>query len=100
MAKFDVKKFGADYAYTIDGGAIGELEYENFNAAAAKVHVQGSNIHPGYAKNKMLNSMIVAMELNAMLPVEQRPEFTSDYEGFFHITSFKDVLRKRNLTIL
>lgn len=100
VAKFDVKKFGADYAYTIDGGAIGELEYENFNAAAAKVHVQGSNIHPGYAKNKMLNSMIVAMELNAMLPVEQRPEFTSDYEGFFHITSFKDVLRKRNLTIL
>lgn len=100
VAKFDVKKFGADYAYTIDGGAIGELEYENFNAAAAKVHVQGSNIHPGYAKNKMLNSMIVAMELNAMLPVEQRPEFTSDYEGFFHITSFKGCVEETELNYI
>lgn len=85
---FDVEKFGADFAYTMDGGAIGELEYENFNAASAKIHIQGRNIHPGYAKGKMMNSLLVGMELNAMLPVEQRPEFTSDYEGFFHITSF------------
>ncbi len=82
---FDVARFGADYAYTMDGGMIGELEYENFNAAGAKVHIQGRNIHPGYAKNKMINAIIVAMELNAMLPVEQRPEFTQDYEGFIHV---------------
>ncbi|MGN0032962.1 MAG: peptidase T [Candidatus Limimorpha sp.] len=85
--KFDVARFGAKYAYTIDGGGIGEIEYENFYAAAAKIHVQGSNIHPGYAKNKMVNSILIAMEINAMLPVGQRPEYTSDYEGFFHITS-------------
>lgn len=85
---FDVEKFGAKYAYTMDGGAIGELEYENFNAAGVKIHIQGCNIHPGYAKNKMVNSLNIGMELNAMLPVEQRPEFTQDYEGFFHITAF------------
>lgn len=85
---FDVARFGADYAYTMDGGMIGELEYENFNAAGAKVHIQGRNIHPGYAKNKMINAIIVAMELNAMLPVEQRPEFTQDYEGFIHVIGF------------
>jgi tripeptide aminopeptidase len=82
---FDVKKFGADYAYTMDGGEIGELEYENFNAAKAKVFIQGRNVHPGTAKNKMINSLIVANEFNDMLPVGQRPEFTSDYEGFFHL---------------
>lgn len=85
---FNVARFGADYAYTMDGGMIGELEYENFNAAGAKVHIQGRNIHPGYAKNKMINAIIVAMELNAMLPVEQRPEFTQDYEGFIHVIGF------------
>lgn len=85
---FDVEKFGAEYAYTLDGGMIGELEYENFNAASAKIFIQGCNIHPGYAKNKMVNAMIIGMELNAMLPIEQRPEFTENYEGFFHITSF------------
>lgn len=85
VAKFDVKKFGAKYAYTMDGGEIGELEYENFNAAAAEIHIQGRNIHPGYAKGKMLNSMLIAMELNSLLPVEQRPEYTSGYEGFFHL---------------
>lgn len=89
VVKFDVKKFGADYAYTIDGGEIGELEYENFNAACAKIHIQGCNIHPGYAKDKMVNSMLIAMELNAMLPVEQRPAYTSGYEGFFHLIEFK-----------
>ncbi|HPB89716.1 MAG TPA: peptidase T, partial [Bacteroidales bacterium] len=85
---FDVEKFGAKYAYTLDGGEIGELEYENFNAASAKIFIQGRNIHPGYAKNKMVNAMLIAMELNAMLPVQQRPEFTEHYEGFFHIIGF------------
>jgi tripeptide aminopeptidase len=82
---FDVKKFGVRYAYTIDGGEIGELEYENFNAAKARVLIQGRNVHPGTAKNKMINSLIVANEFNNLLPVEQRPEFTSHYEGFFHL---------------
>lgn len=86
--KFDVKKFGADWAYTLDGGQIGELEYENFNAASAKISIQGRNIHPGYAKDKMINAIILATEFNALLPVEQRPEFTQDYEGFFHIIRF------------
>lgn len=82
---FDVEKFGADWAYTLDGGQIGELEYENFNAAGVKIKVQGRNIHPGYAKNKMVNAIILASEFNELLPVEQRPEFTEHYEGFFHI---------------
>ena len=82
---FDVKKFNADCAYTIDGGEIGELEYENFNAAGAVVTIKGRNIHPGYAKDKMINSMLIAMEFNALLPVEARPEFTTGYEGFFHL---------------
>jgi tripeptide aminopeptidase len=82
---FDVKKFGAEYAYTMDGGEIGELEYENFNAAKAKVLIQGRNVHPGTAKNKMINSLLVANEFNSLLPVGQRPEFTSNYEGFFHL---------------
>lgn len=86
--KFDVKRFGADYAYTLDGGQIGELEYENFNAAAAKIFIQGRNIHPGYAKDKMINAIILGSELNSMLPVDQRPEYTRDYEGFFHIIRF------------
>lgn len=87
--KFDVGKFGADYAYTMDGGDEGELEFENFNAASAKIHIQGRNVHPGYAKGKMLNAILIAQELNSLLPVDQRPEFTADYEGFFHIISFK-----------
>ena len=87
--KFDVKRFGADYAYTMDGGQIGELEYENFNAASAKIYIQGRNIHPGYAKNKMINAIILASEFNSVLPVEQRPEFTQDYEGFYHIIRFE-----------
>ena len=88
VAKFDVARFGARYAYTMDGGAIGELEYENFNAASATVHIQGRNIHPGYAKGKMLNAILIGMELNALLPVGQRPEFTEGYEGFMHILNF------------
>ncbi len=83
--KFDVKKFGAEFAYTIDGSGPGELEYENFNAAKATVKIQGRNVHPGYAKNKMLNAMLIAMEFNSLLPVFERPEFTQDYEGFYHL---------------
>jgi len=86
---FDVEKFGADYAYTIDGGAIGELEYENFNAAGAKITIQGRNVHPGSAKNKMINSMEIAMELDAMLPENQKPQYTENYEGFFHLIGIK-----------
>lgn len=88
VVKFDVEKFAADYAYTMDGGAIGELEYENFNAASASVKIQGSNLHPGYAKGKMKNAILIGMELNSLLPVEQRPEYTCGYEGFFHIIGF------------
>lgn len=83
---FDVAKFGAEWGYTIDGGAIGELEYENFNAAAAKVLFKGLNVHPGYAKGKMVNASLLAMEFASLLPAVQRPEHTDGYEGFFHLT--------------
>ena len=89
VVKFDVAKFGADFAYTMDGGEVGELEYENFNAASAKIHIQGRNVHPGYAKEKMKNAILIGMELNSLLPASQRPEHTEGYEGFFHIISFK-----------
>ena len=82
---FDVKAFGADFAYTVDGGTLGELEYENFNAAGAEITITGRNIHPGSAKNKLVNSQLIAMELNSLLPVHQRPEATQGYEGFFHL---------------
>ncbi|MDR2286880.1 MAG: peptidase T [Prevotellaceae bacterium] len=95
--KFDVEKFGADFAYTVDGGEIGELEYENFNAASAKIEVHGRNIHPGFAKDKMLNAITIAMELNAMLPPEQRPEYTSGYEGFYHLASFNGTVEDAEL---
>lgn len=88
VAKFDVAKFDADYAYTMDGGDIGELEFENFNAAAATVHIQGRNVHPGYAKGKMKNAIRIGMELDSLLPVDQKPEYTEGYEGFFHIIGF------------
>jgi tripeptide aminopeptidase len=97
---FDVQKFGATYAYTVDGGQIGELEYENFNAASAKILVQGKNIHPGYAKNKMLNALHIAMELNALLPQNERPEHTQDYEGFFHLVHFSGEVEKAQLQYL
>lgn len=97
VVKFDVAKFGAKYAYTLDGGEIGELEYENFNAAGAKIHIQGRNIHPGYAKDKMVNSMLIAMELNSLLPVEQRPEYTCGYEGFFHLTNIKGTVEETEM---
>lgn len=86
---FDVEHFGAKFAYTIDGGFEGELEYENFNAASAKIEVQGQNIHPGYAKDKMINALQVVAEINAMLPPCQRPEHTEGYEGFYHLVSIK-----------
>ena len=89
VVKFDVPRFGADYAYTMDGGEVGELEFENFNAASAKIHIQGCNVHPGYAKGKMRNAIHIGQELNAMLPVLSRPEYTEGYEGFFHLISFK-----------
>ncbi len=83
--KFDVKKFDADFGYTIDGGEIGELEYENFNAANAWLTINGKNIHPGSAKNKMLSAMEIGFEIDAMLPPEQRSQYTEDYEGFYHL---------------
>ena len=86
---FDVPGFGADYAYTVDGGALGELEYENFNAAGAQVQVNGLNIHPGSAKDKMVNSQLVAMEFQNLLPANQRPETTEGYEGFIHLTDIQ-----------
>ena len=89
VVKFDVSRFGAKYAYTLDGGAVGELEYENFNAAGATIRIQGCNVHPGTAKDKMKNAILIGMELNAMLPADQRPECTEGYEGFFHLISFK-----------
>ena len=89
VAKFDVKKFDATYAYTMDGGEVGELEFENFNAAAATVHIQGRNVHPGYGKGKMKNAILIGMEFNSLLPVEQRPEYTEGYEGFYHLISYK-----------
>ena len=87
--RFDVAHFGADYAYTADGGTVGELEYENFNAASAKVTVHGLNIHPGSAKNKMVNSQYIAMEFQSLLPQAQKPEHTENYEGFIHLTDMK-----------
>ena len=100
VIKFDVEKFGARYAYTMDGGAVGELEYENFNAAGATVKIQGRNIHPGYAKGKMLNAILIGMELNALLPVDQRPEYTSDYEGFFHIIGFNGTVESATFSYI
>ena len=87
--RFDVKGFGADYAYTADGGTVGELEYENFNAAGAKVVFRGLNIHPGSAKDKMVNSQYIAMEFQGLLPQNQKPEYTEGYEGFIHLTDMQ-----------
>ena len=94
---FDVQGFGADFAYTVDGGPIGELEFENFNAAEAKVLVHGKNVHPGTAKNKMINSIRVAMEFDSLLPQHERPEHTEGYEGFYHLMSFKGDVERSQL---
>ena len=98
--KFDVEKFGADWAYTMDGGEIGELEYENFNAAVAKITFKGRNVHPGYAKHKMLNSIRIANQFTSMLPRWETPEHTEGYEGFFHLISIKGDVEKTEVTYI
>ena len=100
VVKFDVSRFGADYAYTMDGGEIGELEFENFNAASAKIHIQGRNVHPGNAKGKMKNAILIGQELNSLLPVDQRPEYTEGYEGFFHLISFKGAVEEADFAYI
>ena len=97
---FDVAAFGSDFAYTVDGGMEGELEYENFNAASAKIAVQGRNVHPGYAKNKMINAIEVACELNAMLPAAERPEHTEGYEGFYHCVGFDGTVERAEISYI
>jgi tripeptide aminopeptidase len=97
---FDVQKFGADLAYTMDGGAIGELEYENFNAAGAKVTIHGRNVHPGYAKNKMVNSVLIANEFIASLPENETPQSTEGYEGFYHLNSINGDVEKTVLSYI
>ena len=94
---FDVKRFNAKYAYTVDGGPLGELEYETFNAAWAKISIQGTNIHPGAAKGKMVNSIKIGMELQNMLPQDEAPEYTEGYEGFYHLLQFNGDVEQTNL---
>ncbi len=98
--KFDVAQFGADWAYTMDGGEIGELEYENFNAAVARVTFEGRNVHPGYAKHKMINSMRIANQFVIMLPRWETPEHTEGYEGFYHLVSMEGTVEKTVLTYI
>ncbi len=97
---FDVAKFGADFGYTMDGGAIGELEYENFNAASLKVHVHGVNVHPGYGFEKMVNSMLIAREFMGMLPPDETPATTRGYEGFFHIVGMSGTVEQTTLSYI
>lgn len=98
--KFDVEEFGADFAYTMDGGEIGELEYENFNAAVAKVTFTGRNVHPGYAKHKMINSIRIANQFTSMLPRWETPEHTEGYEGFYHLISIEGNVEKTVVTYI
>ncbi|MCQ2149715.1 MAG: peptidase T [Bacteroidales bacterium] len=100
VAAFDVAAFDADYAYTMDGGEVGELEFENFNAAAATVHIQGRNVHPGYAKGKMKNAIRIGMEFDSLLPADQKPETTEGYEGFFHITGFEGTVEEAEFSYI
>ncbi|HYQ57051.1 MAG TPA: peptidase T [Draconibacterium sp.] len=97
---FDVEKFGADFAYTLDGGEIGELEYENFNAAGATIKIKGQSVHPGAAKNKMINALLVAHKIIGMLPPTQRPEHTEKYEGFYHLLSMNGGIEEAELSYL
>ena len=97
---FDVAAFGADFAYTMDGSVEGELEYENFNAAAATIEIQGRNVHPGYAKNKMINAIQVACELNALVPTVERPEYTAGYEGFYHCVGFNGTVENAKISYI
>ncbi|WDH98599.1 peptidase T [Paenibacillus urinalis] len=98
--RFDVEAFGAKYAYTVDGGPLGELEYESFNAAAAKIVFKGKNVHPGTAKNKMVNSAKIAMEFNGLLPVEEAPEHTDGYDGFYHLSSVQGDVEETTLSYI
>jgi tripeptide aminopeptidase len=98
--KFDVEKFGCEWGYTMDGGEVGELEYENFNAASAKIKVCGRNVHPGYAKGKMINSLLVANKLIAMLPENERPETTEGYEGFYHLIGVQGSVEETNVAYI
>ncbi len=98
--KFDVERFNADFAYTLDGGPLGELEYESFNAASAKLTVKGTNVHPGSAKNKMVNSMKIAMDFHAELPKEEAPEYTEGYEGFYHLLAMNGDVEQTNLSYI
>jgi len=97
---FDVEKFGCEWAYTIDGGQIGELEYENFNAAAAKVTLKGLNVHPGTAKDKMINASLLAVEFASWLPTAERPEKTAGYEGFYHLTGMTGTVEEASLSYI
>ncbi len=97
---FDVQRFGCDWAYTVDGGALGELEYENFNAAAAKVRFKGLNVHPGTAKDKMINAALLAVEFASWLPTGQRPEHTEKYEGFYHLIAMEGGVENATLSYL
>ena len=97
---FDVEKFGCDWAYTMDGGDVGELEFENFNAASARINIKGVSVHPGYAKNKMVNANLLAMELAAMLPEDERPETTEGYQGFFHLLSVKGNVENASMSYI
>lgn len=97
---FDVARFGADFAYTVDGGAFGEVEYETFNAATAKITVSGQNIHPGAAKDKMKNAQLVAMEFDRMLPADEKPQYTEGYEGFYHLIRMSGEVEKATLTYI
>ncbi|MBO4590329.1 MAG: peptidase T [Bacteroidaceae bacterium] len=98
--KFDVKRFGCDWAYTMDGGEVGEIEYENFNAASATITVQGRNVHPGYAKGKMLNALRIAAEIIGALPSQESPEQTEGYEGFYHPTSIEGTVDKVSFSLI
>ena len=98
--KFDVEKFGADWAYTMDGGYEGELEFENFNAASAKVTIKGLNVHPGMAKNKMINAILVAQQFMGLLPASQTPATTEGYEGFYHIVGIEGTVEQATLTYI
>ena len=97
---FDVEKFACQWAYTIDGGDLGELEYENFNAAVAKVSFKGVSVHPGYAKGKMINACVVAMDFASMLPADERPETTEGYQGFFHLVGMEGGVEQARLTYI
>ncbi|MFT4071865.1 MAG: peptidase T [Dysgonamonadaceae bacterium] len=97
---FDVEKFNADWAYTMDGGDIGELEYENFNAAGVKISIQGRSVHPGYAKGKMVNALVIAHKLIGLLPAQERPEHTCGYEGFFHLNSMQGTIDSASLSYI